>query len=100
MAPPEHAIEVRDLRKRYGSQVLRSILMVALMAVVLLLIGRIAFGVEVRAETLPGLAVYVLLGTATMCCLGIAARLAGSALPRQGPSPSSSRRPKLKLSIA
>lgn len=55
-----------------AAQILRSILMVALMVVVLLLIGRFAFDVEVRAETLAGLAVYVLLGTATMCCLGIA----------------------------
>lgn len=55
-----------------AAQIARSILMVALMVVVLLVIGRIAFDVEVPADTLLGLAVYVLLGTAAMCSLGIA----------------------------
>jgi ABC-2 type transport system permease protein len=66
-----------------ASQILRSILMVLLMVLVLLVIGRIAFDVKVPADTLPGLVVYVLLGTATMCSLGIAlttvARTADSA---------------------
>lgn len=55
-----------------ASQIFRSVLMVGLMAVVLLAIGRVAFDVEIPGETLPGLIVYVLLGTATMCSLGIA----------------------------
>ncbi len=54
------------------SQILRSVLMVALMVVVLLLIGRFAFSVDIHGDTLPGLVVYVLLGTAAMCSLGIA----------------------------
>lgn len=55
-----------------AAQILRSVLMVLLMVVVLVVIGRVAFDVELRGETIPGLVVYVLLGTATMCSLGIA----------------------------
>lgn len=55
-----------------ASQILRSVLMVALMVVVLLVIGRLAFDVEIGGETLLGLVIYVLLGTAAMCSLGIA----------------------------
>jgi ABC-2 type transport system permease protein len=52
--------------------ILRSIALVALMVVALLAIGRFAYDVDVSAEALVGLVVYVLLGTATMCVLGIA----------------------------
>lgn len=55
-----------------AAQILRSVLLVGLMVVVLLVIARLAFHVEVRGETLVGLVVYILLGTATMCTLGIA----------------------------
>jgi ABC-2 type transport system permease protein len=54
------------------SQVLRSVLTVALMVVGLLLIGRFAFDVSIPGKTLPGLVVYVVLGTAAFCTLGIA----------------------------
>jgi ABC-2 type transport system permease protein len=54
------------------AQILRSILLVVLMVAVLILIGHFAFDVHVRGETLVGLIAYVLLGTATMCTLGIA----------------------------
>lgn len=42
------------------------------MVVVIALIGHFAFEVEIPGERLVTLAIYVLLGTATMCTLGIA----------------------------
>lgn len=55
-----------------AAQILRSVLLAVVMVVVLLAIGRIAFDVDIPAERLVGLVVYVVLGTATMCALGIA----------------------------
>ena len=55
-----------------AAEVLRSIVLVVAMAVVLLLIGHFAFGVELPGDTVVGLVVYVALGTATMATLGIA----------------------------
>ena len=52
--------------------ILRALAQVAVMAVVLLGIGAVAYGVDVPAEHLPGLVIYLLLGTAAMCALGIA----------------------------
>lgn len=55
-----------------GGWIVRALAQVALMAVVLLGIGAIAYGVKVPAEHLLGLVIYLLLGTAAMCALGIA----------------------------
>jgi ABC-2 type transport system permease protein len=52
--------------------VLRALAQVALMAVVLLGIGALAYGVHIPTGQLAGLVIYLLLGTATMCALGIA----------------------------
>jgi ABC-2 type transport system permease protein len=55
-----------------ASLVLRSMALVAVMVVVLLAIGAAAYGVEIHGSAIVGLVVYVVLGTATMCALGIA----------------------------
>jgi ABC-2 type transport system permease protein len=52
--------------------ILRALAQVAVMAVVLLGIGAVAYGVDVPAGQLLGLVIYLLLGTAAMCALGIA----------------------------
>lgn len=52
--------------------VLRSMLLVAVMVVVLLVVGAAAYGVDIHASALVGVVVYAVLGTATMCSLGIA----------------------------
>ena len=52
--------------------ILRALAQVVVMAVVLLGIGAIAYGVKIPAGQLAGLVVYLLLGTAAMCSLGIA----------------------------
>jgi ABC-2 type transport system permease protein len=54
------------------AQVLRSVLTVALMVIGLLLIGRFAFNVSIPGKTVGGLIVYLVLGTAAFCTLGIA----------------------------
>ena len=53
--------------------VLRATVMVGLMAVVILATARLAYGVAISGEALAEIALYVLLGTATMCGVGIAA---------------------------
>jgi ABC-2 type transport system permease protein len=53
--------------------VLRAVVIVGLMAVVLLAIARVAYGVQMPARALAEIALYVLLGTAAMCAVGIAA---------------------------
>lgn len=55
-----------------ASLILRSVVLCTLMTVVLLAIGKLAFGVDLPGEAFLGLVVYVFLGTATMCVLGIA----------------------------
>jgi len=40
--------------------------------VVVTLIGRLVYGVELPGRTLPGVALTVLVGTASLCCLGFA----------------------------
>jgi ABC-2 type transport system permease protein len=55
-----------------ASLVLRSIVLVAVMVVVLLAIGAAAYGVDIHGTAVVGLVVYVVLGTTTMCALGIA----------------------------
>jgi len=42
------------------------------LVVVVTLIGRLVYGVELPGRTLPGVALTVLVGTASMCCLGFA----------------------------
>jgi ABC-2 type transport system permease protein len=48
-----------------------TVLIVAAMTAATLLIGSLAYGVDVRASTLPGLAVTLILGTAAFTTLGI-----------------------------
>jgi ABC-2 type transport system permease protein len=48
-----------------------TVLIVVAITVVTLLLGAIAYGVDVRAETLPGLIVTLVLGTAAFTTLGI-----------------------------
>ncbi len=55
-----------------ASLVLRSIVLVAVMVAVMLAIGAAAYGVDVHGSAVVGLIVYAVLGTATMCALGIA----------------------------
>jgi ABC-2 type transport system permease protein len=55
-----------------AAQIARSIVLVGLMSVILLVLGRVAFGVHFRAEAIPGLVIFIVVGTATMCALGIA----------------------------
>jgi ABC-2 type transport system permease protein len=54
---------------RVGSTALSS----AVMAVVMLVIGRVFYDVHVRAEALPAIALVVLIGAATFAALGMAA---------------------------
>lgn len=54
------------------AQILRSLVLVVLMVVLLGLVARLAFGVDFGAGTIGALIVYILLGTATMCTLGMA----------------------------
>lgn len=49
-----------------------STLIVAVMTVVLLVIGRLVFNVHISAAGVAELAVFTVLGTASMCALGIA----------------------------
>jgi ABC-2 type transport system permease protein len=55
-----------------ASLVLRSIVLVALMVCVMLAIGAAAYDVTIHGSAAVGIAVYAVLGTATMCALGIA----------------------------
>jgi ABC-2 type transport system permease protein len=54
-----------------AAQIVRSIAMVVVMVTVLLAIGAAAFGVDVRASSVPSLVLYVALGTAATTTLGI-----------------------------
>jgi ABC-2 type transport system permease protein len=73
----------RGLLKRYrgtpmppwiflGGQILESVVMVLIMAVVLIAIGAVAYDVHVERNAIGALVLYLVLGTATMCSLGIA----------------------------
>jgi ABC-2 type transport system permease protein len=53
--------------------VLRVMTMIALMAVVLIAIGHFAYDVRVSAEALGEIVLYVVLGTATLCAIAVAA---------------------------
>jgi ABC-2 type transport system permease protein len=73
----------RGLLKRYrgtpmppwvflGGQILQTVVMVLIMAVLLIAIGAIAYDVHLQDGNIGALAVYLVLGTATMCSLGLA----------------------------
>ena len=73
--------------------VLRVVTSVAVMSVVLLAIGRFAYDVPISAEALAEIALYVVLGTASLCGVGIAATSPTSrARARRCPSPPSCSR--------
>ena len=55
-----------------GAQVLRSVLVAVVVGAVMVVMGVVFWNVNVTAQTLPGFAIYLLLGTATLCALGIA----------------------------
>ncbi|HET7444036.1 MAG TPA: ABC transporter permease [Solirubrobacterales bacterium] len=55
-----------------AAQITRASAQALLMTALLLGVGAVAYGVPVPASTFPAFIVYVLLGTATMCSLGIA----------------------------
>lgn len=55
-----------------AAQIIRAEAQALAMASVLLAIGAVAYGVPVPASTLPAFVLYLLLGTATLCSLGIA----------------------------
>lgn len=56
-----------------AATVLRVAVMGGLVTVILLLIARLAYGVDISGEALAEIGVYVLLATATLCSAGIAA---------------------------
>jgi ABC-2 type transport system permease protein len=49
-----------------------AILLTALIAVVLTLIGRVLYGVTIPSDRVPGLLLTLVVGTAAFCCLGFA----------------------------
>jgi ABC-2 type transport system permease protein len=55
-----------------AAQIIRAEAQALVMAALLLAIGAVAYGVPVPASTFPGFVLYLLLGTATLCSLGIA----------------------------
>jgi ABC-2 type transport system permease protein len=55
-----------------GAQILANIALVMVMVVALLILGRVAYDVHVPAGQIGSLAVYVVVGTAALCSLGIA----------------------------
>jgi ABC-2 type transport system permease protein len=54
------------------AQISRATAQALFMTVVLLTVGAIAYGVPIPTSTLPAFVLYVILGTATCCALGIA----------------------------
>lgn len=55
-----------------AGQIIRAEAQALAMATVLLAIGAVAYGIPVPAATFPAFVLYLLLGTATLCSLGIA----------------------------
>lgn len=55
-----------------AGQIIRAEAQALAMAAVLLAIGALAYGIPVPASTFPAFVLYLLLGTATLCSLGIA----------------------------
>jgi ABC-2 type transport system permease protein len=56
-----------------AAQVLRSVTFALVIGLIMIVIGVAAYGVNLSAETIPGFVIYLLLGTATLSALGIAA---------------------------
>ncbi|HSO95868.1 MAG TPA: ABC transporter permease [Acidimicrobiia bacterium] len=56
-----------------GAEIIANIVVIAAMVVTLLLIGRVAYNIAIPTSAFGPIVVYVVLGTATMCSLGIAA---------------------------
>jgi ABC-2 type transport system permease protein len=54
------------------AQIIRAVAQAVAMTALLLGLGAIAYGVPIPGSTFPAFVVYLLLGTATMCALGIA----------------------------
>jgi ABC-2 type transport system permease protein len=55
-----------------GAEILANIVVITVMVVALLVIGRLAYDIRIPARAFGPLAVYVVLGTAAMCSIGIA----------------------------
>ncbi|MGN6557479.1 MAG: ABC transporter permease [Solirubrobacterales bacterium] len=55
-----------------AGQIIRAEAQALAMAAVLLAIGAVAYGIPIPASTFPAFVLYLLLGTATLCSLGIA----------------------------
>lgn len=55
-----------------AAQIIRAEAQALAMASVLLAIGAVAYGIPIPASTFPAFVLYLLLGTATLCSLGIA----------------------------
>jgi ABC-2 type transport system permease protein len=55
-----------------AAQIVRATAQALAVAALLLAVGAIAYGVKVPASTFPAFVLYVVLGTATLCALGIA----------------------------
>ena len=55
-----------------AAQIVRATTQALAMAALLLLIGAVAYGVPIPGSTFPAFVFYVVIGTATMCSLGIA----------------------------
>jgi ABC-2 type transport system permease protein len=53
-------------------QIVQSLVVVSIMSIVVILIGWLAFGAGLHAETLPGLVIYIVLGVVAFCSLGLA----------------------------
>ena len=54
------------------AQIVRATLQAVLITALLLIVGSFFYDVQIPGSTLPGFIVYVILGTAAMCALGIA----------------------------
>lgn len=54
------------------AQVLRSVLLAAAIGAVMLAMGVVFWNVDLTAKTLPGFAIMLLLGTGSLCALGVA----------------------------
>jgi len=55
-----------------AAQIVRATAQALAVAALLLAVGAVAYGVKVPASTFPAFVLYVVLGTATLCALGIA----------------------------
>jgi ABC-2 type transport system permease protein len=55
-----------------AAQILRSTAQALAMAALLLAVGALAYGIPIPASTFPAFVLYLVLGTATLCALGIA----------------------------